>query len=270
MARFDWYQGTVQQVSQVSHSAVAAGLLRCFDLADLAPSTPRNGYTKAAEVRRGDRVLARLMWEGNPGVHVIGSGENAPAVAEYLRGMGVKHRVTRADACEDWIEPGLFDSLSGALIRYAKGTRIQINQQGDWVRGQSRTLYLGARSSTSQLVLYEKGYEAGGDKNWVRLESRVYPKGEHGLRVAKWTPGECFGASAWMVEALTCIGWDHLQAQSVGTIYRPSDVERARAALLTQYGAILERWALDAGGWDSLGPVLSESLAVVRKRRVLS
>lgn len=267
MARFDWYRGTVHGMGP---DELGACLLGQFDLADLVPGYPKNGYTHGAEVRRGHDVLAWMWWGGNSGICVTGAGEQAVPVAAALRGLGVSHRVTRADACEDWVEPGLFDRLAGQLIGYARENRVRIDQQGDWVRGQARTLYLGAKSSAVQLVLYEKGYQVGGDRDWVRLEVRVRPKGDAGYLVAEWSPGELFGAAPWVVEALERIGWDHLEARVVGTVYRPSDVERARAALLTQYGNILERWAADAGGWDSLGPVISESLAVVRKRRVLS
>ncbi|MFO5452871.1 hypothetical protein ACLBO7_30400, partial [Klebsiella pneumoniae] len=75
------------------------------------------------------------------------NSEGAPAPEETLRGLGIDYHVTRADACVDWVEEGLFDSLSAHLIAYAKDNGISINQQGDWARGQARTLYPGSPQS---------------------------------------------------------------------------------------------------------------------------
>lgn len=256
MARWDWYQGTVHGVGV---DEVAASLVRCFDLSDLCPSRPRNGYHQGAEVRRGSRVLAKIWWGGNPGVHVIGTGEDSPAVAGVLHGL--EHRVTRADACEDWVEAGLFDRLWSGLSAYAKAAGITINQQGDWVSNKGRTGYLGARTSSCQLVLYEKGAQMGVESPWVRLEVRVYPKGQAGYRVASWAPGEAFGAAAWLVEALKCIGWDHLATQGVGTVWRPSDAEKAKRHLVKQYKATISSWRDECGGsWESFGQAF-EALA---------
>jgi hypothetical protein len=241
---------------------VASRALDFFDLVDLVPSAPKNGYTHGTEVRRGDHVVAWIWWGGNPGVCVTGSGEDSPAVAEFLRGLPAYHRVTRADACEDWVQAGLFDRLSRVLIEYAEGNRVRINQQGDWVRHQERTLYLGSQTSVVQLVLYEKGYQVGGDPDWVRLEVRVRPKKGAGFDVAQWPPGKLFEASRWVVEALERIGWDHLQAESIGTVWRPSDQERARRALLAQYGRTLREWADELGSYEALAQELAEALAV--------
>lgn len=257
MARWDWYATTVKghRLEEVS-----AAVLMAFDLADLAPGRPKYGYEQAAEVRRGDRVLAQLWWGGNPGIHVVGTGENAPAVAGAVKAF--RHGPSRVDACEDWIEEGLFDRLAAPLIRYAEGHRIAINQQGDWVRGQGRTLYLGSKASAVRLVLYEKGYEAGGDLNWVRLEARVRASGlVRELLVSQWVPRQAFGASQWLCEALEAIGWDHLQQQSVTKPWRPSDVERARFHMLRQYGPTLQAWADELGSWQALAACLADVLS---------
>lgn len=254
MARWDWYQSTIKGADV---GEVAAHLLRSFDLADLAPGRAKNGYQQGACIKRGDRVLAEIWWGGNPGVHVKGTGEDSPAVCKALQPF--THQPTRVDACEDWIERGLFNRLSSALVAYAEANRISINQQGDWIRGEGRTLYLGSKHSTTRLVLYEKGYQVGGDPDWVRLEVRVRPDTNRDI-VAHWQPGEAFGASRWLTEALASIGWDHLQLQAVGTIRTPTDTERQRSYLLKQYGRIIENWAQDVGGWEKLGVVLQRAL----------
>ena len=259
MARFDWYQATVYKASP---ETVAGSLRTRFDLSEVRPSRAKNGYLRGADIKRGDMVLARVWWGGNPGVHVIGSGSDAPDVASVLdmgrRINGWEVLPTRVDSCVDWVEELLFSRLAAQLIQYAIDNDISINQQGDWERNKARTLYLGSRASTVQLVLYEKGYESGGDLNWVRLEVRVYPKPHARAKVATWGPDDVFNAAPWLVKALASVGFEGLRAGSVGTVWRPSDSERARLMLIRQYGRIMKTWADEVGGWQAFGLAVGE------------
>lgn len=245
MARFDWYECTYFGADPLE---IIQAIERAHPFAMIEPDAPKYGYRVGQVFKIGGEAMARVWWEGNEGVHVSTTSSHAHDLAPLLRAQGV-HSITRLDACEDWIEPGLFDRMSAQLIAYAVANGITITQLGDWVRGEARTLYLGSKQSAVRLVLYEKGYEQGGDPNWVRLEVRVRPKGRLAREaVSKWTPGEAFGAARWVVEALEGIGWDHLQAQSVGSVYRPSNDERARITLRKQYGAVIRRWVDECGG----------------------
>lgn len=255
MARWDWAASTVVGEGV---DAVAGSVVGAFDLADLAPGKPMYGYEHCAHVVRGERVLATILWGGNPGVHVIGTGENAPHIWEALKPF--RHRPSRVDACEDWIEEGLFDWIAERLIGYAEGHNIAIDQQGDWVRGKGRTLYLGAKSSAVQLRLYEKGWKEGADPNWIRLEVEIRPQSDARAKVALWVPGDAFGASQWLVGALATIGWSHLTKRSIGTVRKPSDAERARFHMLRQYGATLASWQEELGGWEALMARLADVL----------
>lgn len=247
MAKFDWYECTFHEVDPVD---LIRHLERANPFSLIEPDAPKYGYQVGQVFRHGGDAMARVWWQGNEGVHVSSTSSYAHEIAPLLREYG-GHQITRLDACEDWIEPGLFDLISSHLIAYAVANRITITQLGDWVRGEARTLYLGSKSSAVRLVLYEKGYEQGGDPNWVRLEVRVRPKGAIARRAAaRWTPGDAFGAARWVVGALQGLGWDHLQAKSVGTVYRPSDDERARQAFAKQYGKVCQRWLAEAGGME--------------------
>lgn len=265
-ARFDWYQATVY-VETPEQGGLLDALMAAWDLVDLVPGKGMHGYLRGARIVRGDRELCQLWWGGNPGVNVTASGEDAPALAEALRRLRVPYGVTRLDACCDWVEEGLFDSLSSHLIEFATSRGIVINQQGDWIRGQARTLYLGSKSSPLRLVLYEKGYEVGGDapREWVRLEVRVRPKGEHKHAVARWSPSDAL-ACGWFADALKALGWDQLKGKTVGTVWRRSDAERARLALLRQYGATMEAWADEVGGWVALAAVMRAELETLKER----
>lgn len=269
MTRFDWYQATVY-VQEPSERGLIGHLMAAWELVDFAPDKGMHGYTHGGKLVRGDRVLCRLWWGGNPGVNITATSEESPVLAEALRTFGAPYGVTRVDACADWQEEGVFESLSGHLIKFAEQQGISINQQGDWVRGQSRTLYLGSPQSPVRICLYEKGYEQGGDapKDWVRLEVRVKPKGAHKLAVASWEPAEVF-AAGWVAEALSVLGWDKLEKRTVGIVWRSSDVERSRQALLSQYGSIMAQWSSEVGSWEQMGAVLGEAYAKMKRDRAV-
>lgn len=267
--RWDWYQATVYGASP---EAITRALLDRHDLASVYPGRAKNGYLRGVDIKRGDVLLATVWWGGNPGVHVKGTGEHAPHVDEVLN-LGRKRDgwevlPSRVDACIDWVEQGLFDRLYSGLAKFAMECDIKINQQGDWERGKARTAYFGARSSTVQLVLYEKGYESGGDPNWVRLEVRVFPARHARSRVASWGPSDALNASRWLTLALMSVGFQGLKAHSVGTVWRPSDDQRARRALLRQYGAIMEKWAQESGGWSELGEAVKAELRRMEVERL--
>lgn len=257
MARWDWYQATLQGVRP---DIVADRFRHLADLSSVRPAKGMHGYTSGAEVHRGDHVLARIWWcdhDPRMGVHVQGTGDDSPLVRRALEAWP-DHRPSRVDACEDWTgDAGLFDRLAPRLVAYAKETGLAINQMGDWERGKARTLYLGAKSSAVQLVLYEKGHQLGPlvDQTWVRLEVRVRPAKHARAQVAAWVPGDAFRAG-WVPQALERIGWDHLERIAVGTQWRPSDQDRARAALVAQYGRTIQEWAEEVGGWEAIGDVL--------------
>lgn len=268
MAKWDWYQTTLNG-SDPEGSGLVSHLLRSYPLSDWVSAKNLNGYHYGGAIRRGDHVLAHICWGGNPGINVKATSDDSPALAQAIRSFGREHRPTRVDACEDWYEEGLFDQVSAQMISFAQDKALAISQQGDWVRGQGRSLYLGAVSSPVRLVLYEKTYErrsegfSGAPEHWVRLESRIRPKGQARELVASWEPENGFEAG-WIPELLGRLGWQDLQKRSVGTVWKCSDAERARAALLRQYGAIMETWAEEEGGWDRLG------LAMKRKREQMA
>lgn len=262
-SKWDWYQSTVY-VSDPQFSGLVNLLLKYWDLSDWVPAKNLNGYHFGGAIKRGDNVLCHICWGGQPGVNCKTTSDQSPVLAAALAEFGHPHRPTRVDACIDWQEDDLFDSLSTALIAFAQacgGKGLAINQQGDWVRGEGRTLYLGSKDSPVRLVLYEKGYEQGGDapRNWVRLEVRVRPKKQHREIVSGWQPKDTF-AAGWVADACRAIYLDDLEKRAVGTVWRRSDDERSRYALIRQYGATLERWADEVGGWEALGLIMERAI----------
>jgi hypothetical protein len=272
MGKFDWYQTTVR-TGNPQESGLVDAILRAYPLTDYAPCAGQNGYSFGGQFVRGSSVVCRLSWGGQPGVNVMATSDNSPALADALRGLRIAHTPTRIDTAIDWEEPGLFESLSSGLIEFAKTKRLAIMQVGDWVRGESRTLYVGSKDSPVRLVLYEKGFEQGCTHrpDWVRLEARIRPKGDSRAQAMTFTPMDVFSCG-WLTEALDSINYDHgLSKRAIGTLWRKSDTERARAALLKQYGAIMQQWADESGGWSSFGEIVGDLLTEgVDKLRALN
>jgi len=272
MIRFDWYQATVQ-VPDPSFGGLIDHLMAAWELVDFVPTRAMHGYLHGGKIIRGSTDLCTLWWGGNPGVNVHSTSDQSPVLAAALKSFGAPFGVSRVDACLDWFQEGCFESLSGHLIQFAQDNRITINQQGDWVRGQARTLYLGSPTSTTVICLYEKGYEQrakhGGEAplNWVRLEVRVRPKGVHKMAVSSWEPRDVFGAG-WVADALAILDLDIGEKRSVGTLWKPADVDRARAAMIVQYGATMSLWAEEIGSWDELGSVLKNAVSDRKKQSV--
>ena len=265
MAKFDWYEGTYHGLEP---AYVLASLDKRLDLSEVKPSQPKHGYLSGYEFFRGTKKLATIWAGGNPGVHFFTSGDRSPEMVQIYRELGA-HNITRADACIDWIEPGLFDELTTYFRHYAEQKKLTIEMMGDWHRGTARTIYIGSRSSTCQLVIYEKGCQLGADPNWVRMEVRVKPKGARREWVSTWTADELFAASAWLTEALHNLGFHTFEARSLGTVYKPSDEARARLYLAKQYGGVITRWA-DELGWQNMARELFKLIDSVGEQHQLA
>lgn len=253
---FDFYGASVE----ADPSELLAGLVRRFDLSSVRTARGMHGFNRGAEVHRGERVLARVWWEGTgPDPHVQGSGESAPTVADYLRGLECSHYVARADVREDYTAPGAFDLLSGLCLTVADAHRIKVIHQGDWHRAKDgRTVYLGAPTSPIRLRCYEKGLQVGGDPDHVRVELQVRPRKEGRSMCARAQPAELFGSSRWSRELGDRLGMPEVQRLRVGTTWRAPDEQRARAVLVRQYGRVLKAWAEEIGSFSGLGVKLGE------------
>lgn len=257
MPKFDQYNCTFHTTDP---GKIIKAISRIFPFALITPDRPKNGYLTGHVVTQGGDAVCRVWWEGNPGVHVICHSHYADKLAPVLRALG-DHELTRADACLDLCEEGYFDSLTAYAIEFAKAHKLTLNYQGDWARGQSRTLYVGSRTSTYMLRIYEKGWKEGGDINWFRVEAEAKPKGEEmRKRASGMTAAELFWSSKWASELFSGFGWDKMLSKSIGTVYRPSDDERARLAIRKQYRQILQRWFDETGDPSVFAAELLEAL----------
>lgn len=258
-AKWDWYQTTVW-VSDPQLSGLVEALLRAWPMSDWEPARPLNlVYQYGGAIVRGSTELCRLSWGGQDGVNCKTSSSESGVLQRAIAASGLPHAPTRLDACVDWVEPGLFESVSNALRQFALRKRLSISMMGDWERNEGRSLYLGGKTSIVQVCLYEKGAEqrakgaSGAPKDWVRLEVRLgNMKRKDRDKLAGWSdPALVFGVG-WMAEACKAIGFEDLKQTALGTVWRRSDEERAFHALLHQYGPLLKRMAQGGeDGWDS-------------------
>lgn len=262
--QFDWYQATI-----ASHpSDVFSALEKAYPHTDLRPAKPANGYTHGGELVLGDSKLLRAMWGGVNGeaaVHCISSGSNSPRFADFTRKNFPDHQVSRADVAIDYNEKDSFKRLSKLLKDFAMGTRLKTAVAGDWIKGnQGRTLYLGGRTSSTYLRLYEKGKQLGMGANpdWTRCELEVKPSSKEGkAHLATLTPIELWGASRWSLKVAELLGHTDIARVPTGTVYTPSDDERALHYLIKQYGPLLDRvYHLCGDDWDLLGQYLGRLL----------
>jgi hypothetical protein len=252
---FDWYGATCD----AGPDEVLGEITREFDLVSPVPSRGMWGYERAASIKRGDRVLATVMWEGHDssgtgGCYVQGTGREAVPIAAFLRTRRWSHRVSRVDVAEDYTGDGTWERLSTLTLAVADEHRVKVEHAGDWHRGEAgRTLYVGGRQSVVRECVYEKGKQLGTDPNHVRMELRVRPQGRGKALAATATPIQLYGSSRWSRDLAARLGVPEIQRLSLGTVYREEDKLRARQSLLRQYGLTLRGLEKDCGSWASVG-----------------
>ena len=179
-----------------------------------ARTLPGMGYQHAAELVNPETLARRaLVMYGaahtRPLVYAMGVEDyDSPALYDALtRHCTPYWTPSRIDVALDFYEAPAFDVLAGHLIDLAKSRGIKLNTQGDWIRGEGRTLYVGARTSAMMLRLYEfRAHHGYGPP--VRLELEIKAKPAHRLRIAAMAPGELLRMSPIAHETLKRIGID--------------------------------------------------------------
>lgn len=277
MARFDWYQGTVR--------AEVPAVLACVSQVGgewrhlrKAP----HGYAFGSELQDQDGAVARVWWGGmHAHPHVVCSGESAQVVAELLRADLPDHSVSRADVCVDYAEPGAYERLQGIAVGVARDRKVKVGTAGDHlVTLQGRTVYLGATSSHTRLRVYDKGAElrqkfardpvrlAAVPAELARLECQVRPQTPEAKRqAAQVEPMVLMGAAAWMRELMRQVAGLELHPFEAGKPWRQSDHERARAAILAQYGGWFREELRQLGSPECVGLQIFNDLAERERRR---
>lgn len=271
---FDWYQVTFTEKMEVEWFINCAH--EKWDFLSVDRVSPRvKQYAHAINLKRGDRVIMHLCWGGhNIGLHVISTGSISHDVAMWMREkfLGL-YGVSRADVRMDTITEGMFDYLIKVSGDFAIQRKVKTNHQGDWLTGKAgRTLYIGSKDSVVQVRIYEKGKKEGGDPNWVRIEIQVRPAKSHSKeKAAAFLPFNFWQSSKWSHDLMNIIfiANSEREVETLGTVWRVSDVERSLIALISQYGNTLDSLSSTLpGGWSDVGNHLYHlrSLMIENKR----
>lgn len=241
--RFDWYEFTLPP------DILAADVIKFMEYeAGESGQIGRasNGYENCIEWL----PFVRLMWGGYSGeygchVQILG-GIECWLFANEFRKKWPEHRVSRADVCIDFIEPGGFDRAALMCSSICKRMGIQTRVHGDWVDAKrGRTLYCGSPKSSHMVRLYEKGYELrqknmipDADLDWFRLEIQVRPQKNAKSDAAFLTASEISLSSKWtkaISKAFGCFG----DGLSLSTRRTDSKIVNSVAHMLNQYSKCL-------------------------------
>lgn len=261
---FDWYKAGVCD----SPDYILGHLMGGFEMSSVVSSRPQHGYAEAADVRRGDRRICSVQWGGNTGdrVMVEASGSEAAPVASLVRSEWPDHYLLRADVAIDVDMPDAWDSLYMMATTLADKYRLKVKHVGDYHRAEDgRTVNVGSRQSSVMMRVYEKGIEQRvkgvnphASVDLVRVETEVKPKRAAArLHCASLSPVQLLGCAPFTAEAARLLLDESVErVTGLNRLKRPSDRDRALAAMVKQYGRHLESLLDDEGSWCAVGRIL--------------
>jgi len=197
--KFDAYCASIQGPSLPEVAEVLASRLG----GQVQNGKPMRRYAANLHTEQCGRVAA---WAGldpaSGAIYVEGKGETTPLLADAIRNEFPAHACPRADVCEDYDEPGVFERLQ-AVVRSNKGPRVKgqfIALPDDVSAG--RTWTAGVRGGVGYIRVYEAGKHPDrvhlGRPNWSRLELECrphYSRDKHAA--ASMSPVQFWGLSAW-------------------------------------------------------------------------
>lgn len=271
MGRFDWYQASVS----AEPAAVRERLAVLGDAWERSERVP-HGYGYGERLVDADGLVAQLWWGGTHECpHAVISGERAPAGAELLREAFPGHRVTRADVCTDYAQPGAYDRLQELAIEVARDRRVAVGTAGDHLlTREGRTCYLGSTASATRMRLYDKAAELRAKfagrldvlgsipEHLARMEFQVRPQSPAAkLAASRAEPVALIGAARWSRDLYERVEGVKLEPFQAERPWRQPDDARSYAALLVQFGPLLGRMVEDHGSWAALGEQIGYDLA---------
>lgn len=244
---------------------------------DIETGKPKNGYSECYYLKNGDTLICQALTGGTgdaEGSSQFIAASTADRVYPIIRDLFPSHNVSRLDAAEDYCEEGAWGRLEAILTKIAKEHRVSMRPNGeghkrpDGTRDKTkgRTWYFGGKSSVLQIVLYEKGLEMlskgiPADPNWVRVEIRVHPSSKSKslfAQIPDLSPAMLFGMSAWSKAVGEALNVMDLKRFNVGTVWKPSDLERTALYIATQFAAALDGILVQQGSPERAWMYLQE------------
>lgn len=220
---FDWFQVTLPNREGKASCMVGGpeeveAISAAFDWARANGLHPgrvgggHNGYRAALPFTEGPEscdpvfrvnsgstggLMPNLMLTGGHGA----CARLAPALQKAFSGA----RLSRADAALDWSQAGLWDALHRMAKTLAKGN-AKLGGVRTIESDTGRTFYLGSRTSTVSLRVYEKDRERAAkgvidaadiDPNLIRIEWTFRPQSKSKAGMAMLSPGQMIRSSVW-------------------------------------------------------------------------
>ena len=257
--RFDAYAGNVrggtpscvvaEAVANFTHARVERGRPRgryhdCFDVKDLGELVGWVGH---------DAALDTAYFECK-GIHT-------PEAVKAIRSHWAhEHTASRADACEDFDEPGAYDYLRD-LVDRTKDPRVKsmaiTPRDGD--RGE--TIYWGSPSSAAMIRLYEAGKMKDrlhfNRPDWKRLELQCRPAKAAGkVALASMSPLDVWGMSRWTQRVAEQVAQSPV-ARFVAQ-QDPSTFDRTTLYLARAFRRHLDEMLADFGSWSCIGSEIQQ------------
>lgn len=248
---FDWYQITLPNREGKSScvvggeeeaEAVEAALRWCSDQG-MHPgrvSGGHNGYRAALPWHRdaGSKEVVCRVNSGSssgimPNIMLTGGHGACATLAPRLQKAFPEARLSRADAALDWSQEGLWDELLSMARKLAK-SNVKLGGVRTIESDTGRTFYLGSRTSTVSLRVYEKDLErvargvideADADLDLVRIEWTFRPQSKSKAGMSSKTPGEMIRTSVWARDFMSRAAEIMQVTDRVERIYR-EEVER--------------------------------------------
>lgn len=263
--RFDWYQGTIGGKVEGNLDLIK-GLKPDYDLVRCrAIHNFEVGYDLTLP---NQHPFATFYWGGvNEGLHFKSTGSAAHGFYEGIKSVSLDYKVSRADSALDLVGEGSWDRLYSLCVSIAKARNLRISQVGDYIRGKSRTLYIGSPKSVVYLRLYEKGweqidkeYDEGADTTWCRLELQVRPASRHKAKASSYDAESIWGSSSWSNELIKDVSGLSLERLKLGAEYKKPDFEKTFDYVMATYNKSLKSMADHLGGVDQLAKEIIKRL----------
>lgn len=268
---FDWYRATVPAHHSLVLQALQAALSDGGVSYEVQPGKGRFNYLESTSlVDAGERLVTVLHGGPNGNPSVESSGDNAPALANFLRSTWIDHKPSRVDVAIDFKGSDLFNTMIALIHRFADTYRLNCTSVINRDKSKGDTYYLGSRSSAVFVRCYEKGKQlqsntCGGVSigldDWVRLELEAKPLKPFRLSAARLEPAEFWGLADWtrkLVKEALSMDVEPIRMRP----QRVADHERAMGFLASQYGPTLLRHLERMGGDQDR--FLSDLLARIR------
>lgn len=272
-AVFDYYKITFDEVWVEPIMTVLTPL---FPEYDWIKKRGRNNYINAYELAVSDNLLAARLDFGGSAQNNTAQLEVKGYISQQVKDImdkvfkdipHIKPRPKRFDACLNWEEENLFDTIYPAMIEYAKQKDLFFEPYGNGWEGKGkrlnkgRSLYVGYRGTdwTLYVILYEKGKQMGLNPDWIRFEVRFRPPSENAEYWKSPTPQMLFHIQ-WVQELMEWLTIPMGGRLPIGHVKKPSSLHSKQASLVRQYGNTLREMALNAGSKEAFADVLLDAI----------